>query len=130
MSAFKYRQTSNISYILVGTKLVDHSDVVGDACQCAVPTTSSFSIDLAPGFNGLGKENCKTRRESFKFCDLVQLILESLRYYTKLQKQNKIFNTHLGFPDCVSSLYSPRLKKRFKGSVIAWHVNFHTEVID
>ena len=39
-----------------------------------------FILDLTPGFNGLGKDNCKTRRESFKFCDLVRLILEILRY--------------------------------------------------
>ena len=31
-------------------------------------------------FNGLGKGNCKTRRESFKFWDLVWLILEVLLY--------------------------------------------------
>ena len=38
-----------------------------------------FILDLKTGFNGLGKDNCKTRRESFKFCDLVCLILEILR---------------------------------------------------
>ena len=26
-----------------------------------------FILDLIPGFNGLGKDNCKTRRESFKY---------------------------------------------------------------
>ena len=35
-----------------------------------------FMLDLTPGFNGLGKDNCKTRREAIKFSDLVQLILE------------------------------------------------------
>ena len=62
--SFKYHQTSNISHTLVGNKLVDHSDVVG-----------ASPVDLTPGFNGLGKDNFKMRRESFKFCDLVQLIL-------------------------------------------------------
>ena len=38
-------------------------------------------IDLTPGFNGLGKDNCKTRQETFKFWDLVCLILEILRYF-------------------------------------------------
>ena len=33
-------------------------------------------LDLTPGFNGLGKDNCKTRRETFKFWDLVRFILE------------------------------------------------------
>ena len=30
-------------------------------------------FDLKPGFNGLGKGNCKTRREIFKFWNLVRL---------------------------------------------------------
>ena len=49
-----YCQTSNISHILVGNKIVDHSD-------------------LTPGFNGLGKGNSKMRQETFKFGDLVHL---------------------------------------------------------
>ena len=39
-----------------------------------------FILDLTAGLNRLGKDNCKTRRESFKFCDLVRLILKTLRY--------------------------------------------------
>ena len=39
-----------------------------------------FILDLTPGFVGLGKGNCKTRQETFKFWDLVRLILEILRY--------------------------------------------------
>ena len=38
-----YRQTSNISRTLVGTKIVDHSDVVGASPVGADSTTSSFS---------------------------------------------------------------------------------------
>ena len=38
-----------------------------------------FTLDLTPGFNGFGKDNCKTRRETFKFWDLMRLILEDLR---------------------------------------------------
>ena len=30
---------------------------------------------LTPGFNGLGKNNCKTKRETLKFGDLVRLML-------------------------------------------------------
>ena len=37
-------------------------------------------IDLTPSFSGLGKHNCKTRRDTYKFGDLVHLILETLRY--------------------------------------------------
>ena len=35
-----------------------------------------FILDLTPGSNGLGRDNCKTRRESFKFWGLVRLSLE------------------------------------------------------
>ena len=38
-----------------------------------------FILDLTPGFSGLGKDNCKPRRESFKIWDLVELKLEVLR---------------------------------------------------
>ena len=76
-----YRQVSNISRTLVGNKIVDHSDVVGASPVGAAPTMYIFILDLTPGLNRLGKDNCKTRRESFKFCDLVRLILETLRQF-------------------------------------------------
>ena len=38
-----YRKISNISHTLVGNKIVDHSDVVGDSTVGAAPTPSSFS---------------------------------------------------------------------------------------
>ena len=38
-----------------------------------------------PGFNRLGKDNYKMRREAFKLWNLVRLILETLRYI-KMQK--------------------------------------------
>ena len=38
-----YRQVSNIRRTLVGTKIVDHSDVVGAPPVGAAPTKSSFS---------------------------------------------------------------------------------------
>ena len=60
-----YRQTSNISRTLVANKIVDHSDVVRDARRCC--SNYILILDLTPGFNGLGKDNYKTRREPFKF---------------------------------------------------------------
>ena len=51
-----------VIYTLVGNKIVDHSDVIGTSPVGAAPTTSSF---LSPGFNGLGKDNCKTRQKTF-----------------------------------------------------------------
>ena len=39
----KYRKTFNIRRTLIGYKLVDHSDVVGESPVGAAPTTSIFS---------------------------------------------------------------------------------------
>ena len=39
-----------------------------------------FLLHLTLGFNILRKDNFKPRRETFKFCNLVCLILEILRY--------------------------------------------------
>ena len=72
-----YRKISSIRHTHVGNKVVDHSDVAEALPVGAAPTTSSL---LTPGFNGLGKDNSKTRRETFKFWDLVRLILEIWRY--------------------------------------------------
>ena len=39
-----------------------------------------FILGWTPGFNGLGKGNCKARRETLKFGDLVYLMFEVWRY--------------------------------------------------
>ena len=44
-----------------------------------------FILDLKPGFNGLGKDSCKTRRKTFKFGDLMWLILEIWRYVVRIR---------------------------------------------
>ena len=67
-----YRHASNIIRIVVGNKIVDHADVVGAYRRCS---NYVFILNLTPGFNGLGKDNCTTRRETLKFGDLVD------RYY-------------------------------------------------
>ena len=76
------RQVSNIRRTLVGNEIGDHSDIVGASPVGAAPNISSFSTKLTPAFIGLGKDNCKTRRETFEFVDLVRLILEILRCVT------------------------------------------------
>ena len=48
-----------------------------------------FILDLTPGFSGLGRANCETRRESFKCCDLVRLIQEVWRYVKMRQSSQK-----------------------------------------
>ena len=65
-------QTSNISRTLLGNIIVGLSDVVGASPVGAAPTTSPFSTST-PDLNALGKDNCKTTRETFKFWDLVPL---------------------------------------------------------
>ena len=60
-------QTSNIRCTLDGNEIVDHSDVVGASPFDAAPTQYIFILDLAAGFNGLGKDNCKSRQETLKF---------------------------------------------------------------
>ena len=68
-----YCQTSNIR-CTIGNKIVDQSDVIGASpLRCC---NYIFILNLTPGFNGLGKETCKTRQGTFKFWDLVHLIFE------------------------------------------------------
>ena len=49
-----------------------------------------FILDWIPSFTGLGKDNCKKRRETFRFWDLVRLVLEVLRYFITLPRWVKI----------------------------------------
>ena len=72
--------------IYVGDKLVDQSDV-----RCS---NYIFILDLTPGFNGLIKDNCRSRRKSFEFWDLVWLIKEVLWYLST------VYNLH-----CSAMLY-------------------------
>ena len=67
---YEYRQTSNIKLTVLGNKIVHHSDVVG-----ASPVYILI-LDLTSGFNWLGTDNSKPWRETFKYGNLVQLILE------------------------------------------------------
>ena len=80
-------KNSNIRHTLVGNKIVDHSDVVGASPVSAALSCSwsiacqrcsnyIFILDLAPGFNGEGKDCCRMKREILKFRNLVHLILE------------------------------------------------------
>ena len=41
-----------------------------------------FILDWIPGCNGLGEDNCKTRREIFKFWNLVRCMPEVWHIYT------------------------------------------------
>ena len=72
-----YRQISNTRGALMGNEIVDHSYVVGASPGCS---NYIFILDLTYGLNIMNTGNCKTRREAFKFWDLVCLILEIWQY--------------------------------------------------
>ena len=50
-----------------------------------------FIFDLTTGFSRLGKDKCKTRRETFNFWELVRLILEIWRYTKPKQSANRVY---------------------------------------
>ena len=70
-----YRQISNISRTF-GGQLNCWSVRCSKSIACRRCSNYIFILDLTHGFNRLGKDNCKTRRETFEFWDLVRLILE------------------------------------------------------
>ena len=74
-----YRQVSNIRCTLLGNKFVDHSVRCSWSIACRRCSNYIIILDLTPGFIGLNKDNFKTKRGTFKFGDLVRLILEILR---------------------------------------------------
>ena len=66
-------------------------------CSCSIAcrhcSNYIFILYLTPGFNGLGRHNCKTQQETFTCWDLVQHNLEVWWYknwYYKLVQYNKI----------------------------------------
>ena len=62
-------EISNMSHTLECNKIVDHSDVVGAAPALLNYIFIIFLMDWA-------KTKCKTTQETYRFCDLVCLILE------------------------------------------------------
>ena len=70
-----YRQISNMRRTLKGnTFLTTQMQLERRRCFNYI-----FIPDLTPSFNRLRKDNCKTRREPSKFCELVRFILDILR---------------------------------------------------
>ena len=72
-----YRKVSNIRRTFVCNKIVDHSDVVGASSVGAAPTTSSFATQHLASLDW-AKTTARRdeKRETFKFGDLVRLILD------------------------------------------------------
>ena len=74
-----HRQVSNIRCTLSG-QLNCWSLRCSWSIACRRCSNYIFILDLIPGINILGKDNCKTRQETLKFWVLVCLILEIWRY--------------------------------------------------
>ena len=53
-------------------KVIDYLDVI----EASPVSHCIFILDLTPDFNGVGENNCNTRRKKFKFWNLLRLILE------------------------------------------------------
>ena len=74
-----YRQVSNTNRTIVGTRIVAplrcSRSIARGLCSNHI-----FIPHWTLGFNILSKDECKPRRKTFKFSDLVQLILDILRY--------------------------------------------------
>ena len=77
--AANYRQTSHLSLQWTYWSLRCSWCITCRRCSNHI-----FILDLTPGFNGFGKNNCTRKRESFKFWDLLHLILGILRHYHSL----------------------------------------------
>ena len=61
-----YPHFSSLRRTLIGNKIVDHSDASASMICCRYCSNYIFILDLTPGINGLGKDSCKMRRETFK----------------------------------------------------------------
>ena len=99
-----YRQTSNISRSLVGNKTSPRCSW-SIACRCC--SNYILILDLTPGSKGLSKDNCKTRRETCMFWDLVHFILKIWRY-------NKSISS------CVNSTFCTKIPRTSDAYVRQW----------
>ena len=69
-----------ISCAISGNGIVDHSDVFAASPVGSAPISNYiFILDLAPGCNGLGKDNCETRREISNFWNYIRGLTGELR---------------------------------------------------
>ena len=86
-----------------GQKVTDTILLAAFSSACRRCSNYIFILNLTSGFSGLDKDNCKMRRETFKFGDLVHLILEVWQY-----------SVNIFFP-----YLFPGLTKKMKWSVLS-----------
>ena len=70
---------------LVGNHLLIAQMYLGHCLSALFQLHLHSIINLTPGFNGLDKDNYKTRRETFKFFYLVWLILEVWGFVSRMK---------------------------------------------
>ena len=76
-------------------------------------------LDLTSGFNGLGKDNCKMRRETFKFWDLVCLYE---RFERNIENPSVYYHTDTFFYPLCAKFLSENMKLclLFSGNSWPW----------
>ena len=123
----KYCQTPNISHTLVNNKLVDHSDA------CRHCSNYIFILDLTPGFNGLNKDNCKTKRETFKVFGFGAPYTRGLTVVTDIQSYVRlhIHHYHIIVLECDDSSKTIfKLPDHLTGIILGMGLALHTSLID
>ena len=69
-----------------------------------------FILDLTSGFNGLDRDNSKTKLKSLKFWDLVHIILEIIRY-------SYYFIINPGFLEISNEMFSTKKPRKKMGNL-------------
>ena len=112
----------------MANKIVDHSYwVCSWSITCRRCSNYIFILDLTPGFNGLGKDNCKTKWETFGFCDLVCLILVRATN----QKQHILFSYwFIGFTNVLIYVYNVCELVYFVVGMTKTYLNLNTNFVN
>ena len=99
------RNRGNISHECTGSKWYNYNNPKHkQSCaylmipynRCRRCSNYIFILHLTRGFNILRKDNCKPRRETFKFWKCVRLILEILRYHWSQWTHHTVYH----WPPC------------------------------
>ena len=92
------------------------------ACLCC--SNYIFIINLTPDFNGLGKDTYKMRQETFKFWDLVHVILRGLKVVLEADFSLRE-DTHISswWVSCRTSLVSTMKTNGWNIDNLLYHVS-------
>ena len=116
---YTYRQTFNISGILVARRTIKYWSL-----RCSWPCSNyDFILDLTPGFNGLDKNNCNTKREHFKIWKLVLLYwrFDGSYQYSNTSSPCWRISKVLKFENAYAHLYIHMIYKLIMNTSISMH---------